>query len=59
MIARVAALLPVGRLFDYAVPPSLAASVQPGVRVWVPWGRKSIEGVVASLERRTPRFQGS
>ena len=48
MIARVAVFLPVERAFDYAVPPPL--SVQPGARVWVPYGARSVEGVVTALD---------
>jgi len=50
MIARVAVLLPVGQPFDYTVPGGLAEAVRPGVRVWAPWGRRSVEGVVVSLD---------
>jgi primosomal protein N' (replication factor Y) len=46
----VAVLLPVAQPFDYVVPGALAEVVRPGVRVWVPWGRRSVEGVVVSLD---------
>jgi primosomal protein N' (replication factor Y) (superfamily II helicase) len=50
VIARVAVMLPVGQPFDYVVPQALVPSVRPGVRVWAPWGRRSIEGVVVGLD---------
>jgi primosomal protein N' (replication factor Y) len=46
--ARVAVFLPVPKLFDYAVPSGMTAEV--GARVWVPWGSRSVEGVVVARD---------
>lgn len=40
-----------GKLFDYAVPPELAARVKPGQRVRVPFGSRMVTGYIASVER--------
>ncbi len=45
MLVRVAVLLPVDKTFDYELPSSLAPA-RVGMRVWVPWGTRAIEGVV-------------
>jgi primosomal protein N' (replication factor Y) len=38
---------PLRRLFDYRAPPQAApGSLRPGVRVWVPFGRRRVVGVV-------------
>jgi len=50
MVARVAVFLPVDGQFDYAVPPSLAGGLATGARVWVPYGARSVEGVVTQLD---------
>jgi primosomal protein N' (replication factor Y) len=48
--------LPLDGYFTYAVPPALAASVQVGVRVLVPFGRsKNYVGIVARLHDETPK----
>jgi len=48
-VARVALPLPVDRLFDYAVPPALAADAEPGRRARVPQGRRQLVGVIVAL----------
>ncbi len=48
MIARVAVFLPVDKAFDYSVPDGMELDV--GARVWTPWGRRSIEGVVVAID---------
>jgi primosomal protein N' (replication factor Y) len=50
VIARVAVFLPVDGLFDYQVPSSLEREARPGLRVWVPYGARSIEGVVMAID---------
>jgi primosomal protein N' (replication factor Y) len=50
VIARVAVFLPVDGQFDYAVPPALASDLVEGARVWVPYGPRSIEGVVTQRD---------
>lgn len=49
MILAVAIDTPLRRLFDYR-PPSGSESIQPGDRLWVPFGRRRVIGVV--VERR-------
>ena len=49
MILAVAIDTPLRRLFDYRLPPG-SESAQPGHRLWVPFGRRRIIGVV--VERR-------
>ena len=49
MILGVAIDAPLRRLFDYRAPPE-AQGTQPGERVWVPFGRRRVVGVV--VERR-------
>jgi primosomal protein N' (replication factor Y) len=48
VIARIAVFLPISKTFDYAVPEGM--EVRPGTRVWTPWGRRSVEGVVVELD---------
>jgi primosomal protein N' (replication factor Y) len=52
-VAAVALPLPLERLFDYAVPERLAASVRPGCRVLVPFGRRRATGIVVELRRES------
>lgn len=49
MILAVAIDTPLRRLFDYRPPPG-SESIQPGDRLWVPFGRRRVIGVV--VERR-------
>jgi primosomal protein N' len=57
---RTAAVLPlvpawrVDRTFDYAVPPKLAARIQPGVLVRVPFGHRRVRGLVFSVTDLEP-----
>jgi len=45
---------PLRRLFDYRAPPSLdPARLQPGQRVWVPFGRRKAVGVIVELRERS------
>jgi primosomal protein N' (replication factor Y) len=50
VILAVAIDTPLRRLFDYRAPPD-SADVQPGQRIWVPFGRRRVVGVV--IARRT------
>ncbi|HEY6644551.1 primosomal protein N' [Povalibacter sp.] len=52
-IIAVALDAPLRRLFDYCVPADWAAQVQPGLRVWVPFGRRRIVGVVMEIRRHS------
>jgi len=52
-ILRVALDTPLRRLFDYLPPRDSAASVEPGMRVRVPFGRQRLVGVVHSLAARS------
>ncbi len=49
MIARIATDSALDRTFDYRVPCDLQDRVTPGVRVRVPFGRRTIEGTVVEL----------
>ncbi len=50
MFARIAVNVPAHTgLFDYHLPPELAAQVQPGCLVTVPFGGQTVQGVVMSL----------
>ena len=48
-VARVATDVAAGRTFDYEVPPELSGAVAPGALVRVPFGPRTIEGVVLGL----------
>lgn len=48
-IARVAVPSPLRRLFDYRVPSRALASIAPGMRVRVPFGKRQVVGIVVSL----------
>jgi primosomal protein N' (replication factor Y) (superfamily II helicase) len=45
-VFRVALDTPLRRLFDYLPPPEGALPAAPGMRVWVPFGRQKLVGVV-------------
>src|SRR6202162_1233268 len=51
---NVALAVPLRTTFTYAVPEQLRATVQPGVRVLVPFRQKSLVGVVVDLPERPP-----
>src|ERR1700736_341879 len=51
---NVALAVPLRTTFAYAVPEHLRATVQPGVRVLVPFRQKSLVGVVVDLPERAP-----
>ncbi len=42
------------RAFHYAIPTALRGRVQPGQLVWVPFGRRYLQGVVVALDERAP-----
>lgn len=52
--ATVAPEVPVPGAFSYRVPPELQARVQPGVRVRVPFGPRSVPGLVLEVTERCP-----
>ncbi|KAA8998597.1 primosomal protein N' [Affinibrenneria salicis] len=56
-VAQVALPVPLARAFDYLIPPGI--SVQPGVRVRVPFGPRKAIGIVTALSERSdlPREQ--
>jgi primosomal protein N' len=56
-VVRVALPLPVDRLFDYAVPASLASEIEPGRRVRVTAGGRKHTGIV--VERADVSEAGS
>lgn len=49
MIARVTLEIALRKEFDYAIPPELAAQIEVGSRVKVPFGPRQVMGVVTSL----------
>ncbi|MDI3283614.1 primosomal protein N' [Polyangium sp. 15x6] len=49
LLCEVAVPVPLARAFSYEVPPALAASVRPGARVLVEFGRKKVLGVVLAM----------
>ena len=52
-ILGVAIDAPLRRLFDYRAPPSTdPGKLQPGQRVWVPFGRRKAVGVIVELRSR-------
>ncbi|MFW5924973.1 MAG: replication restart helicase PriA [Myxococcota bacterium] len=53
-LVRVAVPVPLRRTFTYGVPPSLEATVVPGVRVAVPFGRRKLAGVVLDAVAEPP-----
>ena len=56
MAAFVDVAVPLGvrRTFAYSVPPHLQSQMAPGIRVLVPFGRKTLTGVVVALLRESP-----
>ena len=54
LILGVAIDAPLRRLFDYRAPPSVEPEkLQVGQRVWVPFGRRKVVGVVVELRERS------
>ncbi len=53
MIARIATSAALNRLFDYLVPAELEATLRPGMRVVVPFGRRTTEGFVLELRDKS------
>ncbi len=51
MFAKVIFLLPTRKAFTYSVPENLRTSVQPGVRVAAPFGKRMLTGFVASVSK--------
>lgn len=51
-IAHVVLPLPLDKVYDYAVPPEWQQAVQPGSRVIVPFGARTLTGYVVGLESR-------
>ncbi|KRK74304.1 primosomal replication protein n [Lacticaseibacillus nasuensis JCM 17158] len=45
------------RPYDYEIPTALAESVQPGMRVWVPFGHRDVAGMVVAIDA-APTFTG-
>lgn len=53
MIARVSLEIALRREFDYAIPPELAAKVDVGSRVQVPFGPRKVLGVVTAVAEKS------
>jgi len=54
IILRVALDTPLRRCFDYLPPAEFdAAQLQPGVRVWVPFGRRKMVGLLVDITRHS------
>ncbi|MDP3295834.1 MAG: primosomal protein N' [Nevskia sp.] len=58
-LVTVAVPVPLRQRFDYEVPDSLLTALVPGVRVWVPFGRRELIGVVVDAVREVeiPEFE--
>ncbi|NBU25581.1 MAG: primosomal protein N', partial [Gammaproteobacteria bacterium] len=52
MILRVAVDSPLRQVFDY-LPPRDGPVPAPGSRVWVPFGRRQVVGIIVSREERS------
>jgi primosomal protein N' (replication factor Y) len=57
MVARVTLEIALRKEFDYAIPPELAAQVEVGTRVKVPFGPRQVAGVVTALLPESPHTQ--
>ena len=49
VILRIAIDTPLRRLFDYLPPAGLVSALEPGVRIWVPFGRRRVMGVLVAI----------
>ena len=49
MVARVTLEIALRKEFDYAIPPELAARIDVGTRVKVPFGPRQVNGVVTEV----------
>jgi primosomal protein N' (replication factor Y) len=58
LIVSVALPVPLRRLFDYGVPDEQKSLVQKGVRVWVPFGRRRLLGIVWDVKTTTDFEEG-
>ena len=58
-LVTVAVPVPLRQRFDYEAPEALLAALVPGVRVWVPFGRRELIGVVVDAVREVdaPEFE--
>ncbi|HXG46746.1 MAG TPA: primosomal protein N', partial [Methylomirabilota bacterium] len=54
MVARVTLEIALRKEFDYAIPPDLAARVEIGSRVKVPFGTREVMGTVTALLEESP-----
>ena len=53
-VLRIAIDLPLRTLFDYRAPPAKAPDgLQPGVRLWVPFGRRRVVGILVATSATT------
>jgi primosomal protein N' (replication factor Y) len=52
-ILRIAIDTPLRRLFDYLPPADLTDAPQPGVRLWVPFGRRRVVGILIALSNHS------
>ena len=55
MYAQVALPVSPRRLFTYEIPPDWKGSIEPGQRVVVPFGRRSLPGTVVALQDSAPQ----
>ena len=54
--AKIALNLPINKTFHYHVPPAMAAGVEIGSRVWVPFGKRRLIGYIVSITDKAPLF---
>lgn len=57
MFAEVALPQAVRQVFTYVVPDKLTDNIVPGMRVWVPLGRRKAIGMVVRIHNTKPEFQ--
>ena len=48
----------VDRTFDYLVPEKLTGTVEPGSLVRIPFGRRTVRGIVAGVSERSELSEG-
>ncbi|HEY5960546.1 MAG TPA: primosomal protein N' [Polyangiaceae bacterium] len=59
LLARIAVPVPLGQMFSYSVPESLAAACVPGSRVLCGWRTRHVLGVVIDIADREPEIDAA
>ena len=55
--AQIALNLPINKTFHYRIPPAMAAGIEIGSRVWVPFGRQRLIGYIIAITNKAPLFR--